>query len=195
MDEHRAAANAIRGRARVWVPLAVVGALLALAAGEWAFNRSQPDKESLEAGTVVEFGSDREVSVEVGEGWSVDRSGTNLDMEVVLVHGEVSVTLDVVHFPRPDGVAPKEMWAGMDRVLDAARYGGTEVDLGEPASFTTANIDDGLSGDLRVGDQSGTAYVLPDADGAKAVEARVLGPDAETVAAEVIDSITFKEDA
>jgi hypothetical protein len=72
------------------------------------------------------------------------------------------------------------------------------VRLDAPAEYENAAGTAGLQGGLQVGDRSGQAYVLPDADGETAVEARVLAPagtgDSETAAAAaLIDSIAFEE--
>lgn len=199
MGEQGNTGNAIRGGRRIWVPLLVVGALLALAAAEFAVNRALPARERLEAGTVVEFGAERFAAVEVGEGWSVDKANTKLDLQLVLVHGDTTVTLDAVQFPRRGGAAVEEMWDGMRLLLDTARYAGADIAIGEPSAFTTPNVTEGLTADLRAGDRVGTAFVLASEGRGHAVDGQVLAPaDApeseSAAAAALIETIAFTEE-
>lgn len=196
MDDIGAAGNAVRGKSRIWVPLAVVGVLLALIGAETAFERSQPDAVQPEPDTVIEFGADRGASVQVGDGWAVDNALSDLNSRLVLVHGDVTVELTSVTFP--DGTAPDEMWTGLDRLLDIERHQGIETRLSEPAEYRNAAGLTGLQGDLQIGDRTGHAFVLPDTEGVRAVQAQVLSPagaDARADAAALVDSITFEEES
>lgn len=185
----------MRGRGRVWVPLAVVGVLLAVAAAAFLANRALPARERLEPGTVIEFGGDRRASVTVGEDWWLDRSETSLDLQVTLVHEGTTVVLDAVQYPSDD-VPPETMWEGMSRLLDTARYSGVGVELGEPEAFATPNAADALRGDLRIGDSGGFAFVLPSADRAHAVTGRALTTEAsgsgdDEAVARLIETVTI----
>ncbi|GAA2302467.1 hypothetical protein GCM10009853_068880 [Glycomyces scopariae] len=197
MDDFKG--NAVHGARRVWVPLVVAGVLLALTAVEGLLAKALPASEPVPAGTVIEFGSTGQVSAQVGEGWTLDRTASDLHSGLLLTRGDVSVRLTSVEFSagKPDGA--QEMWDGMERLLGVARHSGTEVWLGEPTEFDTKWITGGLYGSLQVDTAIGTAFVLPADDDAEAVEAQVLGPfDADqadwTAATEIIDSVAFDED-
>ncbi|MCD0446174.1 hypothetical protein LO763_21405 [Glycomyces sp. A-F 0318] len=192
--------NAVRGRARIWVPLVAVGVLLMVAAVEVLANRSLPAREALEPGTVVAFGPERAAEVELDEAWEVDRAQTKLDLRVVLARDGTTVVLDAVQFPDPDGTDPQRMWEGVSRLLETAEYSGSMLELGPPAAFATPNIEDGLRGDLRLDDQTGALYVLPSADHGHAVNVRVLSTadasaEDRTAAAALVDSIAFTGEA
>ncbi len=196
MDDFDTAGNAVHGRHRIWVPLAVVGVLLVMIAAEAVFAKSQPDGEELVSGSVVEFGADRQASVQVGDGWTLDEAASNADAQLVLTRGDMMVELSSVVFPAK--TTPAVMWTGMDRLLSIERHAGTEVWLDSPSEIDTASVQGGLSGSLQIGNRAGAAYVLPDADGAEAVEAKVLAPphasdEEKSAAAQLIDSIAFEE--
>ncbi|RRS00108.1 hypothetical protein [Glycomyces terrestris] len=198
MDDFKTAGNAVHGARRVWVPLAVVGVLFALTAVEGLLGRALPDGEALAAGTVIEFGSEEQVSAQVGEGWTLDETASDLGSGLTLTRGQVTVRLSSVVFSagRPDGV--REMWDGMRRALEVEEYAGTDVWLGEPTGFDTRSVSGGLYGSLQIGTAIGTAFVLPGPDGDEAVEAKVLGPfDADQAdwdaATSIIDSVAFED--
>ncbi|GAA1683557.1 hypothetical protein GCM10009830_33500 [Glycomyces endophyticus] len=199
MDDFKRAGNAVHGARRVWVPLAVVGALLALTAVEGLLGRALPEAEALAPGTVVEFGADRQVSAQVGEGWTLDEAASDLNTGVTLHKGDVTVRLDLVSFDagKPDGV--REMWDGMAQVLKIEQYAGEDVWLGDPIAFDTKWISGALYGNLQVGTDIGTAFVMPAEDGGQAVEAKILGPfDADqgdwAEATAIIDSVDFEDE-
>jgi hypothetical protein len=198
MNDIGTAGNAVHGRRRIWVPLAVVGLLLALTVTEAVFARSQPDGEQLVSGTVIEFGSGRQASVQVGDGWVLDVGASDLDSQLVLVRGDMMVELSSASFP--GDTTPAEMWAGMDRLLGTARHVGTEVWLAGPTELSTSSGSGGLEGSLQVGNRAGKAFVIPDADGTQAVEAKVLAPlhagdEDWSAATQLIDSIAFQEES
>lgn len=199
MDDFKRAGNAVHGARRVWVPLAVVGVLLALTAVEGLLAKALPDSEALAAGTVIQFGNDRQVSVQVGEGWTLDKAASDVNSTLVFRQGDVAVELSSIVFSagKPDGV--DEMWDGMERTLKIEQYAGTDVWLGEPTGFDTKSISGGLYGSLQVGTAIGTAFVMPAEDDSEAVEARVLGPfDADqghwAAATQIIDSVAFDDE-
>ncbi|MQM25099.1 hypothetical protein [Glycomyces albidus] len=196
MDDFRSAGNAVHGARRIWVPLVVVGVLFALTAVEGLAAKALPDGEALAAGTVIEFGSARQVAVQVGEGWTLDESASDLRSRLVLVRDDVVMQLSVIVFSagRPDGV--REIWDGMAQTMKIEEYRGTEVALGEPAAFDTKWTSGGLQGSLQVETRVGAVYVLPAEDGAQAVEATVLGPlrpdpAVWDAAIAVVDSVAF----
>lgn len=191
-----AAGNAVYGRRRIRVPLAVVGVLLVLLAAEAVFARSQPDGVGVAPDTVIGFGPDQRASVQVGEDWVLDSASSDVNSRLVLVRGDVEVELSSVTFPA--AASPDAMWEGMDRLLDIERRQGVTARLGDPAEYENAAGVAGMQGDLQIGDRSGQAYILPDANGDTAVEAQVLAPagtgDREMAdAAALIDSIAFEE--
>lgn len=199
MDDFNRAGNAVHGARRIWAPLAVAGVLLALTAVEGLIPKALPAGEELPAGTVIEFGNERDVSAQVGEGWILDKDASSLDSGLTFVQGDVSVQLSYIGFnaAEPDGV--EAVWQGMDRVFDVERYSGVAVDLGEPSEFDTKWIEGGLTGTLQVDNRIGTAFVLPAADGTEAVEARVLGPlharaEVWDSAMAIIDSVAFDDE-
>ncbi|MFB9662278.1 hypothetical protein ACFQS3_06115 [Glycomyces mayteni] len=198
MDDFNRAGNAVHGARRIWVPLAVVGVLLALTAVEGLIPKALPAGEELPAGTVIEFGSDRDVSAQVGEGWTLDKDASSADSGLAFTQGDVSVQLGFIAFnaAKPDVT---EMWEGMDRVLDIERHSGADVALGEPSEFDTKWIEGGLYGTLQIDTRIGTAFVLPAADGTQAVEAKVLGPlharaEVWDSAMSIIDSVAFDDE-
>ncbi|MEU6247539.1 hypothetical protein [Glycomyces sp. NPDC047010] len=199
MDDFNRAGNAVHGARRIWVPLAVIGVLLALTAVEGLIPKALPAGEALPAGTVIEFGSDRDASAQVGEGWTLDRDASDLGSGLAFLQGDVSVQLTYIGFnaAKPSGTA--EMWEGMDRVLDIERHSGTDVALGTPSEFDTKWIEGGLYGTLQIDTRIGTAFVLPAQDGTKAVEAKVLGPlharaEVWDSAMSIIDSVAFDDE-
>jgi hypothetical protein len=198
MNDFETAGNAVQGRRRIWVPLAVVGVLLVMIAAEAVFAKSQPDGEELVSGSVVEFGADRQASVQVGDGWTLDEAASDANAQLVLTRGDMVVELSSVVFPAK--TTPAAMWTGMDRLLSIERHAGTEVWLDNPSEIDTSAIQGGLSGSLQIGNRVGSAFVLPDADGAEAVEAKVLAPihandDEKSAATQLIDSIAFQEES
>ncbi|MBO3732710.1 hypothetical protein [Glycomyces niveus] len=198
MDDIGAAGNAVRGKSRIWVPLAVVAVLLALIGAETAFERSQPDAVQLVPDTVIEFGADRDASVQVGDGWAVDNALSDLNSRLVLVHGDVMVELTSVTYP--DGTTPDEMWTGLDRLLDIERHQGIQVRLSEAAEYRNAAGLTGVQGDIQIGDRAGQAFVLPDGEGVRAVQVQVLAPaqseeDSRAAATALVDSIAFEEES
>lgn len=198
MNDIGAAGNAVHGRRRIWVPLAVVGVLLALIVGEVAFARSQPAGVAVVPDTVIEFGTGQRAAVQVGDGWVLDSASSDANARLVLVRGDMVVELSSVTFPAP--TSPDEMWAGMDRLLDIERRQGIEVRLDGPSEFENAAGTAGLQGKLQVGTRVGQAFVLADAEGEQAVEVQVLAPahagdDERSAAAALIDSIAFEEES
>ncbi|RRR98462.1 hypothetical protein [Glycomyces terrestris] len=195
MNDIATAGNAVQGRHRVWVPIAVVGLLLVMIAAEAAFAKSQPAGEALVSGTVIGFGADRQASVQVGEGWVLDDAASDLDSQLVLTRGDVTVELSSVIFNGQ--TAPSQMWTGMGRLLDVERHAGAQVSLGSPGGFETSSGATGLEGGLQIGSRAGEAFVLPDAEGVQAVDAKVLAPadagDTDwSAATQLIDSIAFE---
>ncbi|MDN3240077.1 hypothetical protein [Glycomyces tritici] len=196
MNDIGAAGNAVHGRRRIRVPLAVVGVLIVLLAAEAVFAKSQPDGTAVVPDTVIGFGFDQRATVQVGEDWVLDSASSDIDSRLVLVHGDVVVQLSSVTVPA--ATSPEELWQGLDRLLDIQRRQGVDVRLDAPTGYENAAGTAGLQGDLQLGDRSGQAYVLPDADRTTAVEAQVLAPagtgDSEmAAAADLIDSIAFEE--
>lgn len=190
------AANAVHGRRRIWVPLAVVGVLIVLIAAEAVFARSQPAGVAVVPGTVIGFGPEERVTVQAGEGWVLDSASSDVNSRLVLAHGDVEVELSTVTVV--PGTSSEAMWEGMDRLLDIERHQGVRARLGSPSEYENAAGTTGLQGELRVGERTGQAFVLPDADGAAAVQAQVLAPadagDQErAAAAALIDTIAFQE--
>lgn len=186
----------MHGARRIWVPLVVVGVLFALTAVEGLVGKALPDGEALAAGTVIEFGSERQAAVQVGEGWTLNESASDLHSGLVLARGDVAMRLSAVVFTagRPDGV--REMWDGMAQTMKIEEYRGTDVRLGEPAEFDTKWVSGGLQGSLQVETRVGSAFVLPAEDGEQAVEAQVLGPlhpdpAVWDAAMAVVDSVAF----
>lgn len=195
MNDIATAGNAVHGRRRIWVPLAVVGLLLMMTAVEAVFARSQPAGEQLVSGTVIEFGSDRQASIQVGDGWVLDIGASDLNSQLVLVRGDMTVELSSEAFP--ENTSPAAMWAGMDRLLNIARHSGVEVWLDSPTEGGTSSGSGELEGSLQIGNRAGKAIVIPDTDGAQAVEAKVLAPlhagdEDWSAAAQLIDSIAFE---
>jgi hypothetical protein len=195
MNDIATAGNAVHGRRRVWVPIAVVGLLLVMIAAEAAFANSQPAGEALVSGTEIGFGADRQASVQVGDGWVLDNAASDIDSQLVLVRGDVTVELSSVVFT--GRTAPDEMWTGMGQLLNVERHAGAQVSLDNPTRFETSSGASGLEGHLQIGSQAGEAFVLPDAEGVQAVDAKVLAPadagDADwSAAAQLIDSIAFE---
>lgn len=195
MNDLGTAGNAVHGRRRTRVPLAVVGVLIALLAAEAVFAKSRPGEAALEPGTVIAFGPDQRASVRVGDGWVLDSDASDANSRLVLAHGDTVVQLSIVISPVT--ASPDEMWEGLDRLLGLQRRQGVEVRLADPAEYENAAGTAGIQGDLRVGDRTGHAYVLPDADGATAVQAQVLAPahageDDRAAAAELVDSIAIE---
>ncbi|WP_205328454.1 hypothetical protein [Glycomyces sp. YM15] len=196
MNDIGAAGNAVHGKRRIWVPLAVVGALLALIAAEAVFARSQPAGVAVVPDTVIEFGSGQRASVQVGDGWVLDSAASDVNTRLVLVRGDMAVELSSVTVPAQ--TTPEEMWAGMDRLLDIERRQGVEVRLDTPTDYENASGATGLQGKLQVGTRVGQAFVLAGDEGGQAVEAQVLAPahagDGDrSAAAALIDSIAFEE--
>jgi hypothetical protein len=199
VDDFRSAGNAIHGARRVWVPLVVVGMLFALTAVEGLVAKALPAGEPLEAGTVIEFGIERQVAVQVGAGWTLDESASDLNSELVLAQGDVVMQLSSVVFNagRPDDV--REMWDGMDQTMRIEEYRGIDVRLGEPAEVDTKRISGGLQGSLQVETRIGTAFVLPAEDRAQAIQAKVLGPlhpdpAVWDAAMAVVESVAFTDE-
>jgi hypothetical protein len=195
MNDMGSAGNAVHGRRRIRVPLAVVGVLIVLLAAEAVFAKSQPDGAAVDSGTVIGFGPEERASVQVGDGWVLDSASSDVNSRLVLVHGDTVVQLSTVTFPA--AASPGEMWDGLDRLLGLQRRQGVEVRLEGPAEYENAAGSTGMQGDLRVGDRTGHAYVLPDADGTTAVEVQVLAPanagdDERAAAAELVDSIAIE---
>jgi len=196
MNDIGAAGNAVYGRRRIWAPLAVAGVLLALIGAAALFARSQPAGVALAPDTVIEFGAERDATVQVGDGWVLDSGASDINSQIVLVRGNTLVELSDVTLPT--GTSPQEMWTGLDRLLDIERHHGTEVWLDSPTEFKNAAGTTGLQGNLQVGTRVGQAFVLAGPDGAQAVEAKVLAPSQASdqdlaAAAKVIDSIAFQE--
>jgi hypothetical protein len=195
MNDIATAGNAVHGRRRIWVPIAVVGLLLVMIAAEAAFARSQPAGERLASGTEIGFGADRQASVQVGDGWILDNASSDISSQLVLVRGDVTVELSSVIFNGQ--TAPDQMWTGMGQLLDIERHAGAQVSLDAPTGFETSSGASGLEGSLQIGNEAGEAFVLPDSDGVQAVDAKVLAPagagDADwSAAAQLIGSITFE---
>jgi len=195
VNDFKTAGNAVHGMRAVWVPIAVVAVLLALIAAEGIFSKVLPDGEALASGTVIEFGADRQASVKVGEGWTLDKAASDVNTRLFLTRGDMTVELTGVVFDAKD-LSPREMWAGMRDLLDIDRHAGTEAWLDDPAEFDTASISGGLHGSLQIGNRIGTAFVLPGDDDSQAVEAKVLAPfhagDEEwNAATALVDSIAF----
>jgi hypothetical protein len=198
MNDIGAAGNAVYGRRRIWAPLAVVGVLLALIAAEAVFARSQPAEVTLVPDTVIAFGGERDVTVQVGDGWVLDSGASDINSQIVLVRGDTLVELSETTLPT--GTSTDAMWTGLDRLLDIERHQGTEVWLDSPTEYENAAGTTGLQGNLQVGSRVGQAFVLAGPEGAQAVEAKVLAPshtgDADrSAAAAVIDSIAFEEES
>jgi len=189
------AGNAVWGRRRVWVPLATVALLLLLIAFESVADRLLPGGEALPSGTVLAFGAERDVSVQVGDGWTLDKADTSLDSNITLVRGDLTVRLATATFESKPTV--REMWHCFEQVLSISRAAGQEVWIGDPSAFDTSSAPGGLYGPLQVSTRVGNAIVLPAPDGRHAVEATVLAPlhtgDADrAAAAQLIDSIAFE---
>ncbi|MFG3339555.1 hypothetical protein [Glycomyces sp. NPDC048151] len=196
MNDTGAAGNAVEGRRRIWVPLAVVGVLAALITAEAVFAASQPDGVEVVPDTVIAFGPDQRATVQVGDGWVLDSAASDINSRIVLVRGDTVVELSTVTFP--EGTSPGEMWNGFDRLLDIQRGQGTEVWLDSPTEYENTAGLAGLEGKLQVGSRVGEAYVLPDDEGATAVEAQVLAPshasdEDRAAAAALIDTIAIEE--
>lgn len=195
MNDIATAGNAVHGWRRIWVPIAVVGLLLVMIAAEAAFAKSQPAGEPLVAGTVIGFGADRQASVQVGDGWVLDSAASDINSQLVLVRGDVTVELSSVIFNGQ--TTPDEMWTGMSQLLNVERHAGAQVALGNPTGFETSSGASGLEGNLQIGSRAGEAVVLPDAQGVQAVDAKVLAPAGAggadwSAAAQLINSIAFQ---
>lgn len=195
MDVGGRAGNVVHGGRRVWVPLVVVAALLALLAIEAVAAKAAPDDQELAAGTELALGDPERVTVRVGEGWTLDSGASDADSGLVLTRAGVTVRMVIVTFPHSE-TEPAAMWDGFSSLLTIDGYKGADVRLGEPVAFDTPSITGGQRADLSIDDDRGSGFVLPNADRTRAVEARTLASPGTTqealdAADALIASITF----
>jgi hypothetical protein len=171
MNEYIPPGNAISGRQRLWVPLAIavftlVWVILAVAVG-----RSLPHEAQLPSGAAVEVGG---AAVTDLDGWTLDTAASDLAQQLVLQRGDLTLMISYHGFG--EKASADEAWQGFERVLDASAAHDGGASLGDPAAFQVSAAAQAEWGDLQVANRAGGAFVVTADDGLRAVEGTVLGP-------------------
>lgn len=171
MNEYMPPGNAISGRRRLWVPVAIALFTLVWVIVAAVVSRALPGGEQLPPGTAVQVGGAEVTGL---DGWTLDARATDLAQQLVLDKGDVTLVISYRGFGEHASV--DQAWQGFERLLDveAARDGGAMI--GAPAAFQVAGSAGAEWSDLTVANRAGGAFVVTADDGLRAVEGTVLGP-------------------
>lgn len=180
-----------------WVPLGVAtGVFVLLGAGWPLLNALTPSTEPVTADRNITVGSDDEHSAFLSlpqSGWEVDTTATSAEQRHVFLRGPVRLELTSVTAPGTEPATAEELWEGMERT---SRIVDPSAELGPPSPVTGTGGDEGLTGELRVGDQVEQAAVYPSPDGRFAVELVLGGEDATAADLDAVEntlrSVTFE---
>ncbi|GHC87732.1 hypothetical protein GCM10007079_32110 [Nocardiopsis terrae] len=182
-----------RGPRSNWVPLGVAAAVVAVLTLGWAMvNAALPATEALPSGHGMTLGSGEgyEASVTFDEDWQLDTGASSQGRQYLFTKGPVNLQMSVV--TPPQEATGTELWEGL---RDIVRVSDASAALGEPEKVTSDSGNEGLRGDLHLGQHTGTATVFPSPNGGFAVEARTVGTEAGQAelaeAEELVQSIRF----
>lgn len=182
-----------RGPRSNWVPLGVAAAVIAVLTGGWTLlNASLPRTEDLAAGQNITLGSGQgyEASMSFDDGWELDTGSSTQGERYVFSKGPVNLRVSVV--TPPVRATATELWEGM---RDIVRVGDATAALGEPEPVTSEGGAEGLTGDLHIRQNTGTAAVFLSPGGDFAVETQAFSSDATPTevadAEELVQSIRF----
>lgn len=186
-----------RGPRSNWFPLGVTALVIAVLTGGWALvNSALPETEELAEGQSMVLGSSEthEASVTFDDGWELDTGSSSQGRQYLFTKGQVNLIVSVV---RPvERATALELWEGM---RDIVRVRDASAALGEPEPVTSESGAEGLTGDMHIQRHTGVAAVFPSPNEGFAVQAQILGPEANQTeisdAERLVESIRFERTA
>lgn len=182
-----------------WIPLGVAtGVFVLLGAGWPLVNALTPSTEPVAADRDIPVGSDGDYSAFLSlpqSGWEVDTTATSAGQRHLFLRGPVHLEVTSVTAPSTEPATAEELWEGLERT---SRVSDPSADLGPPGPVTTTGGDEGLIGELRIGDHIEHTSVYPSPNGMFAVELALSGQDATAADLEAVEnalrSLTFERE-
>jgi hypothetical protein len=141
----------------------VLAVIVALTVGWPVVSRAVSDDQPVAAGQPLTIGpaGSHSATFTPGPDWAVHSAETNTVESWRLSHGPVDLTVAYVTLLSRSQAG--RLWAGLQRTL---LLGDASARLGRPATFTSADGGQGLTGTVTANDLAGQAavFVGPDAD-------------------------------
>ena len=160
--------------------IVVVTVIVALTVGWPLVSRAVSDNQPALAGQPLTIGpgGSHSATFTPGPDWTLHSAETNTIERWSLSHGPVDLAVVYVTLVSPSQV--DRLWPGLERTL---LLGDASARLGRPATFTSADGEQGLTGTVTANDWSGQAAVFPAPAADFAIEIVGVAPVQDAAAA------------